>query len=1003
MTRQPEQLDFGRRVREARIQHGLTQVELADLLGISRKTVQRWENSPQMPRPYLIPKLETALGLLFDERDQELSDLAAIKTTSGEAYKEEPSPPLRLPLSTLPPHNPYFTGREEYLARLSEALDTGQPAALTQPRAISGLGGIGKTQIALAYAYRYRNRYPVRLWINAATQADLVASFVSTASLLPLSLTRDEPDSMVIEAVKQWLEQTALQWLLIFDNADEEIERIHPYFPQSPNGDIIVTTRTQAIGPITAAEPIEVTAMEGLDGVHLLLRRAHRLQVSEMSLESILDKDADLINEAENIAIALDYFPLALDQAGAYIEETQCSLSHYLQLYQTHSKVLHARRGQQSTNYPHAVATTWSLSFQKVEQAKPAAAELLRLCAFLAPDAIPEELIRNGASHWSDSLRASAADPLAFDQTIADLLRFSLVKRSPEHKTLSIHRLVQAVVKDMLELDLQRTWAEGVIRAVNDVVPFEMRGEAAYHRCLRYLDQVQVCESMVRQYGIISTSAVDLLNQASLFLGIRANMYAVAEALSLLALAICEREHGLEHPDTATTLNGLARVYKEQRQRIAEAEAVFLRALAIREQRLGPEHPDTASTLDDLAGLYRMQGRFTDAEPLYRRALAIREQRLGSEYLDTATTLNSLAKLYKEQGRFGEAEPLFLRALAIFEQHFDQVGPETINSCLKALAQLYDKQERYAEAEAFFLRALAVFEREYGPADSGSIADLMDLVQWYDKQERFVEAELCCKRVVAFFEQHLGSGDEHLDVVVSWLHQLAGLYEKLGRYAEAEPLYQRMLALFEREFGPQHPDTMASLSDLAYLYNVQGKHEEAEPLVKRLLAIQQQQLGPEHPDMVVNLNNLAFLYKQQGQYAQAEQLYQRAIRIQERTFGMDHLNTAMSLVDLGHLYADQGKYEQAEPLFQRALAINERQLGASHPDIALSLNNLAELYQGQGREAEAEPLYRRALAISEAALGRDHPLTRSIQTNYGSLLKAKEITNAEAVQQEADT
>src|SRR5262249_6544504 len=157
--------------------------------------------------------------------------------------------------------------------------------------------------------------------------------------------------------------------------------------------------------------------------------------------------------------VALDHFPLALDQAGAYFEETGCSFSDYLQLYQERRQVLLARRGAQATHYPDSVATTWSLSFQHVEQANPAAAELLRLCAFLAPDHIPEEFFKEGAAHWPPVLQQATTDLLAFNQMVEELLQFSLVKRLAEHNLLSIHRLVQVVQQDAMSREEQRQWA----------------------------------------------------------------------------------------------------------------------------------------------------------------------------------------------------------------------------------------------------------------------------------------------------------------------------------------------------------------------------------------------------------------------------------------------------------------------------------------------------------------------------------------------------------------
>lgn len=305
--------------------------------------------------------------------------------------------------------NPYFTGRDDLLERLtqqfapeeSEQGTSIRQAALTQPQAIKGLGGIGKTQIAVEYAYSSRElgRYTHTLWVNARNAEAIIASFVMIAELLPNFAAKHEEDQQKLaQAVKRWLEQCEQRWLLIFDNADD-LTLIQEYLPQIGQGSVLLTTRASAVGSLAAS--LEVGKMSPMEGVQLLL---HRTQRSESASD-------EAVNEAINIVIALDYFPLALDQAGAYIGETRCSLVDYLQSYQLHRRALHERRGTQMTHYPDTVATTWSLSFQKVEVANPAAAEFLRLCAFLAPDAIPEELIKEGAAYWSPPLQQAVADP----------------------------------------------------------------------------------------------------------------------------------------------------------------------------------------------------------------------------------------------------------------------------------------------------------------------------------------------------------------------------------------------------------------------------------------------------------------------------------------------------------------------------------------------------------------------------------------------------------------
>ena len=740
------------------------------------------------------------------------------------------------------PRNPYFTGRDDLLDQLTHQLTpaaqeqrtTTRRAALTQPQAITGLGGIGKTQVAVEYAYRSREqgRYTHTLWVNAANKESVLASFVEIAGLLPDFAARNETDqSKLIEAVKRWLEQCKQPWLLIFDNVDhdEDLPALREYLPQEGNGSVLLTTRVSAVGSLATA--IEVETMGFVEGTQLLLRRAQRF-------EHTSDEE---INRGGNIVAVLDHFPLALDQAGAYIEETRCSFEEYLNLYQTHRQKLLAERGEMATDYPDSVATTWSLSFQKVQQKNPAAAELLQLCSFLAPDRIPEELITDGAAFWPAFLQQDATDPFAFQQMMKELLKYSLVKRLVEDRALSIHRLVQAVQRDRMEPEMHRQWAERVVRAVNKIFP-DPQNIANWPQCLRYLDQTQACYELIEDYGLTFVTAANILNQTGIYLDIR-GLYALAEPLFKHALVINEQQLG-EHPDTATSLDNLAVLYQKQ-GRYEEAEPLLARALAIREKQLEPDHPNMTQNLNNLAALYQAQGRYEKAEPLHLRALAICEQHMGPEHPKTTICLNNLATLYQAQGRYEEAEPLLVRALAIREKQLGPDHPNTAQS-LHHLATLYQAQGRYEKAEPLYVRALAIREKQLEP--------------------------------------------EHPDIAQS-LNNLAALYQVQGRYEEAEPLLARALAIREKQLGPEHPSIVQVLHHLAAFYQAQGLYEKAEPLHRRALAIREKQLGPEHPQTAQSLHNLGALYYMQGRYGEAEPLLARALAISQQKLGLGHPQT----------------------------------------------------------------------------------------------------------------
>ncbi|GLV56312.1 tetratricopeptide repeat protein [Dictyobacter sp. S3.2.2.5] len=786
------------------------------------------------------------------------------------------------------PRNPFFMGRDEVLSQLHAQLQAGQTMALSQsPTAISGLGGIGKTQIATEYAYRYHQDYETVLWARAESQDTLISSYIAIAKLLNLPECDAEEQEITIEAVKLWL-QKHQKWLLILDNADE-LDVLPPFLPIVPGGHILLTTRAWDMQRL--ATRLEVETLSKEQGAALLLRRAGLL-APEADLSQALFEDWQL---ATSITHELGGLPLALDQAGAYLEATGMSLQEYQEIYQIHRQMLLQERRSRISDHPEAVATTWLLSFRRVQEKNPAAADLLHLCAYLAPDAIAEEILTADSSVLGPLLAPLASSALLRNQAIEVLRAYSLVRRDPSERTLSVHRLVQTVLQDTLNEREQHTWAERAMLAINAAFPKAKHG--AWQQCERLLIQALAGTQIIQQYQITSRKASRLLYELASYFQHYAR-YGEAEPLYQQALYIMEQQLGAEHPDVVSPLSELGLLYKKQGKYV-EAEPFYQRALHIIEQHLGSEHPWMASLLNNLAGLYVEQGKYAEAEPLCQRALHIREQNLGPEHLRMASSLNNLANLYQRQGKYVEAEPLCQRALHIREQNLGLEHPD-VASPLNNLASLYAVQGKYAEAEPF------------------------------------------CQRALHIMEQHLGL--EHPDVASS-LNNLANLYAAQGKHAEAEPLYQRALHIIEQHLGSEHPDVAVSLNNLANLYAAQGKHAGAEPLYQRALHIMEQQLGAEHPDVVSPLIGLGSLYQRQGKYAEAEPLCQRALHIGVQNLGPEHPDVASSLNNLANLYAEQGKYAEAEPLCQRALHIMEQQLGSEHPYTQTVRANYTNLLQ----------------------------------------------------------
>src|SRR6266704_1631641 len=278
--------------------------------------------------------------------------------------------------------------------------------------------------------------------------------------------------------------------------------------PPAGRGHTLLTTRAASMGRL--AHRIEVDALDVEPGALFLLRRAERL-----APDALLEQaDVSERSIALQITQELGGLPLSLDQSGAYIEETHCSLVDYLQLYRTQRVDLLKARGGLVPDHPEPVATTWSLSFAQVQARSAAAADLLRVCAFLHPDAIPEEIITEGAASLGPELQAVAQRPLLLNQAIGVLLAYSLVKRKPEEHLLSMHRLVQAVLKDGMDASTYRQWAERVVQAVDQVLPeMEYRTYTRYERCLPH---AQECAQLIEQEQLTTFAARRLLMHTGL-------------------------------------------------------------------------------------------------------------------------------------------------------------------------------------------------------------------------------------------------------------------------------------------------------------------------------------------------------------------------------------------------------------------------------------------------------------------------------------------------------
>lgn len=686
----------------------------------------------------------------YREEDEE-------QEASDEPAESLPVAPRRGWLSRQVPHaNRLFTGRQNVLERLRTALTSGPAALVADPQAIIGMGGMGKTQTAIAYIYRYRNEYDRVFWVNAETVQDLNDGLAGLADELALSATPIPTKKLALERVHAWF-RDATDWLLVLDNADD-IALLAPHFPRHHGGHLLLTTRTR--NPVRWAAPIPLVKFDRNEGALLLLRRAGRLGIQE----KLEDVPTATVTSAQDLSEELDGLPLAINQAGAYLAETSGTVAAYLAEYR--------RRGLElldSASDPDhfSVTITFRLALEQMQNRAvfgPAAVELVHLCAFLMPDAIPEAVLM-------------AYRREQFDDVYAAFLTYSLATRNPENQTLTIHRLVQRAAQEALSPEERRTWRQCAVHAVADATPdFEYED---WPLCDQLLPQWRLCAIYIGEDNLATTEAAYLLYQAGRYLRARAT-YEEAEGFLRDAVLLAERVHGMAHSKTADVVDEQACLYREM-DRAEEAEALHNRSLEITEQAEGLHHPHTAAKLHNMALFYSQRQDYVRAEALFTRALGIWEQHPDEDPLFMAATLTQLAGVYRFQSQFDKAEPYSRRALAIYEKTLAPNHIHVATACHN-LGLLCVNLGLYAEAESLFLRSLEINEQARGKdhPETGSVLWGLAWCRW--KQERFAESDELFRRALRIYTQNYGP--DHSQTVR--LANSYALFQKETNYRPAE-------------------------------------------------------------------------------------------------------------------------------------------------------------------------------------------------------------------------
>ena len=749
--------------------------------------------------------------------------------------------PTTVPINFMLPYerNPDFVGRDDLLIELRQKLCNKSVHNYNHRIAIYGCGGIGKTQIAIEYTYRYATFYKHVFWISAKDQSALLDGFQEIADVTKCAQPSLQPNDQA-KVVLGWLREHD-NWLLVLDNLDD-ISVAKGYLPKmSEGGHTLITTRDPFSKDIPA-QGVELPLF-GLQEAIDLLRLRSEIEPSKFIPEI-----------ASEIVHELGRLPLAIEQAAAFIRRALKGLQEFLFVYRKSRKAFLHRKLPSNDSYPNSLASTFLLSFNKLKETESGlrATKLLQILSFLNPDGILIDILRLGSQQPNHPLHELLSDELMFYEMVETLEQFSLVRRS-KGDMITVHRLIQVVVKDDLTESEISVLRGNMVDMCNLVFPQELMIGKPFSNDIRPLCRilsVQFLSPLMDAAEIGNEKVASTLRRVGWFLE-KDGKYDDSERLVEQSIIVYKQLLGEECENTLTSMSRLAVIYRCQ-GRLKKSESLSRQVLEVCERVLGEEQPATLQTQHSLAVTYWSMGRPGEAEVLQEKVLKARERVLGADHPETLVTKHSLSLTYWSMGKLKEAEAL---QSSVLEARKLILGPEhdhTLTS-KNALASTYWSMGKLEEA--------------------------------FDLQEKVLEAR---ERIL---------GEEHPDTLMA-TQDLASTYWSMGKLGEAETTQKNVLETSQRVLGDEHPHTLRATSNLALTKQDQNDLKMAEDLGWKALRSLERILGSEHRWTLDAQSNLADTFWKQGMTEKAIILKERATALSLRVFGDEHPATSKRINQL---------------------------------------------------------------------------------------------------------
>jgi len=808
----------------------------------------------------------------------------------------------------VPQRNKNFTGRRDLLAELEQRVQTDATAVL--PQALHGLGGVGKTQLAIEYAYKYAGNYQIVWWVPADQIALIRSTLAQLAPRLGLSGIAPGRIEDAVTAVMDSLRKGSPydRWLLIFDNADQP-EQIREFMPQGP-GHIIVTSRNRGWARVVDALEVNV------------FTRAESLQYLKLRVPGILEADAD------RLANELGDLPLALEQAAALLAETVMTVEVYLELLSDESDRIFSENPT-SADYPLPVAAAWSLSVARLREQTPYAMELLQRCAFFGPAPIPLEMLDRGKYVLGPPLQETLLDPILMSRASRALGRYSLARIDNYQRTVEVHRIIQRLIRNELDQEVRfamRHEVHQLLAASDPGDPDKIANWPKYAELLGHVgpsevvtcrskEARQLAQNIVRylyitgNYQIALTSADKALKQWTedsgpddRFVLIMARLkaqvlralgkYKESNALTEATFERMRRVLGEDHEETLILMNGRCvdlRAIGEFKSSLDLTRALLDRHRAV----FGSDHPRTLAAMNNLAEDLELNSEYAAAKDLNDQ---LYEEKLNVYVNDNdpvvLLTLNALSRIMREQGHFIAAREA--------GQHAYDGYQDLVRQHILPAGHPYVLQQTVDFSAA--LRA------------AGSDPQSLELAQ------------------AAFDQYGRAFGPEHAATLAAAIN-LANSQRIAGDMHRSRDTLKKAEKQLQFSFGESHPYTLGCAINLSIANRRLGAPEIALQRLTEIRALLSQNLGPgRHPTLICAVN-LASVLADLNDTAAAAKLGQEILPQLRRLLGEDHPHTLTCASNLSLDLKAIGETKQAADLRADVLMRYRRALGSEHPEV----------------------------------------------------------------------